>query len=575
MQTQKVARGVLVASLLGACSAALAVPDPIVNIIPLPNSNTPANPSVSNDGRYIAYRVGVGGFINIYVRDTVTGQDVQANLRVTDGSPVNAACDSPVMSGDGRYVAFGCRATEMGAVTTANVGYFVYDRIANRTELVPDLGSDIPLVLAFTGLSKDGRYLVFRTANTTTRAWKIHVRDLVNKTTTTTTAQYAGVPGESRMYISDDGRLITYTGRFDVNQTPVELLVFDRTTGITEIQSLRPNGGRGLYGIRDVSASDDGMTVAFVSNDNQLVTPAGPNALAIYVRNRRSGVTELMDRNLTTNLYMNALSGNGRYVAYANITVKVYDRWTKMTRSIPAPGVSSSTYPRMSSDGRYVVFNCARTAAAGGGQCMGYVDMGVAPDVKLSTKQLALTEGGIAGTYTAVLTQAPTSDVKVKVATSSQLALARTELTFTPLNWSTPQVISVQAVQDGVAEGLHTANLTHTVTSADVYYSVIPSMSVSAAISDAVVPTIVLPQEATWDKPELPLTGVASPGATVLLTAVNRDTGWLTSASIVADSQGNWSYTLTGLTSGVFDLDAQADGIKSAVKTVTVTLPTN
>ncbi|MBP1208021.1 hypothetical protein JOD97_006108 [Duganella sp. 1411] len=90
-------------------------------------------------------------------------------------------------------------------------------------------------------------------------------------------------------------------------------------------------------------------------------------------------------------------------------------------------------------------------------------------------------------------------------------------------------------------------------------------------ITDGLTPTIVIPA-ATWTKTEMPLAGTAAPGATVLLTAMNRSTGWMSSVSTVADAQGRWTYTMTGFTDGIVDFDAQAEGIRSAVQTVTVKL---
>ncbi len=197
--------------------------------------------------------------------------------------------------------------------------------------------------------------------------------------------------------------------------------------------------------------------------------------------------------------------------------------------------------------------------------------MGAAAGVGFSSDKLSLTEGGLAGTYTVVLKQIPNANVTVSIKPDSQLTVERSQLIFTPANWNIPQVVSVQAVQDGVQEGAHTGTVTHTVTSTDIDYTVIPTATVQLAIADAIPPTIVLPAS-VWHRSDLPVTGTAAPGATVLLTAVNRTTGWMSSASTIADQQGQWSYTLTGVTDGVVDLDAQADGIKSAVQTVTVTL---
>ena len=252
--------------------------------------------------------------------------------------------------------------------------------------------------------------------------------------------------------------------------------------------------------------------------------------------------------------------------------VYVYDRLTKNSRIIPGVFVNTTaaSSPVLSPDGRYLAFDAVNGKT--GVRSIGLANLGVAAGLTIAGTAPSLTEGGAAGTYTIALAQVPNANVTVTVSPDKQLSVARTQLVFTPDNWHVPQVVSVQALQDGVAEGRHSGIVTHTVTSADIDYTVVKPSTVTVAISDAVVPTLTLPG-ATWTQAELPLAGTAAPGATVLLTAVHRATGWLSSVSTVADAQGRWSYTLTGYTDGVIDLDAQADGIKSAAQTVTITLP--
>ena len=551
---------------------AWAAPDVRLSYVPLNSSSAPT-PSVSADGRYIAYeftrKVASGSVTaDIYIRDVVTGTDTQANLKVTGGAPtVNPLCDSPSISGDGRYVAFVCLAAPMGETAPSTRAYFVYDRLADRTEMVPTTSAREGVNPGYAALSSNSRYLAFRVYNVDTGVNKIYIRDLINRTTTATNAQYAGVPGAARMFITPDARFISYSGRFDASKAQTDVYVYDAVTGVTETQSLTLKGTHSIYGgIREPSASDDANIIVFSSDDPGLISPSGPSAYSIYMRDRKAGTTEILSRTLPS--WQSAVSGNGRYVAFLNNSIRVYDRLTKTTREIVASGGRTPSYPSISANGRYVVFNGIDPS---GSHTIVIADMGVEAGLILSSKELSLTEAGMAATYTLVLTQAPDADVKVAVKTGSQLALARSELVFTRENWNVPQVVSVQAVADGIPEGRHTAVIVHTVTSSDVNYSVVQAANVTATITDGVTPTIVVPA-ATWNRSDLPLTGTAAPGATVLLTAVNRTTGWMSAVSTVSDQQGQWSYTLTGVTDGIVDLDAQADGIKSAVRTVAIKL---
>ncbi|MEO5932081.1 MAG: hypothetical protein ABIQ08_00815, partial [Duganella sp.] len=430
---------------------------------------------------------------------------------------------------------------------------------------------DMPNQAYGSAISADGRYVAFRTF-TSTGGSKLFVRDRVNKTTTNIPAQFViGPVGGARMMISADGRYISYVGRATSPSVPPNASVYDRVTGITEAIDVKPDGNRTALGVTDLSMSDDGKVFAFSSTDSELAVPVtGKGLAAIFTRDRAAAKTEMISGSEKSHAIYSGVSGNGRYVAYVIAgSLRVYDRLTKVTRTVVLNGLNASGTPRLSSDGRYVVVAGVNAATSVVTICV--ADMGITPGVTLSANELTLTEGGIAGTYTMALTQAPDADVKITVGPGNQLSVARTELIFTPENWSVPQVVSVQALSDGVSEGRHTGTIAHTVTSTDVNFTVVQPANVTVTITDGVTPTILVPA-ATWNRSDMPLTGTAAPGATVLLTAMNRTTGWMSSVSTVADAQGRWTYTMTGFIDGIVDFDAQAEGIRSAVQTVTVKL---
>ena len=77
----------------------------------------------------------------------------------------------------------------------------------------------------------------------------------------------------------------------------------------------------------------------------------------------------------------------------------------------------------------------------------------------LNTDNTAV-EGGTGGEFTVRLLSAPTANVTVAIgadpATPDQCTFSTTALTFTTANWASPQVVSVTAVNDVLAEGQHT-----------------------------------------------------------------------------------------------------------------------
>lgn len=100
---------------------------------------TEETPAVSQDGRYVAFASEQNGVAQIFVRDTCVGAangcvaSTQMVSAATDGTAGNAESHMPVMSADGRYVAFSSAATNLvegatGATAVAAAGRQVYLR---------------------------------------------------------------------------------------------------------------------------------------------------------------------------------------------------------------------------------------------------------------------------------------------------------------------------------------------------------------------------------------------------------------------------------------------------------------
>ena len=117
----------------------------------------------------------------------------------------------------------------------------------------------------------------------------------------------------------------------------------------------------------------------------------------------------------------------------------------------------------------------------------------------VSQSTLSVVEG-LTGTFTVVLDNAPSGNVKVRVAESSaEVSLsgqsgANTDLTFTTANWNTPQRVTVTAVDDSTAESAESVTLTLTTVDAGTvaeYDSVDPAeVVVTIPGNDAVGVTV-------------------------------------------------------------------------------------
>jgi hypothetical protein len=110
------------------------------------------------------------------------------------------------------------------------------------------------------------------------------------------------------------------------------------------------------------------------------------------------------------------------------------------------------------------------------------IDSGVL--VSESAGATSVTEGGATDTYTITLTRAPSSDVTVNIITDSQVSVSPSSLTFTTVNWNTPQTITVTAVDDTVNESNHAGSISHVLSSLDLSFGGLPIAGVSLAIID-------------------------------------------------------------------------------------------
>ncbi|HWW73553.1 MAG TPA: hypothetical protein VN089_26715 [Duganella sp.] len=561
--------------------AALAAPDVVLESYQLSQpSVTYTQPSVSADGRYVAYTLHTTQGKSVYLRDRVAGTEEPVAL-TQGGAPAAQGGQSAVISRDGRFVLYSSRSPDMG-VPVGGGGYFLFDRINRTTEAVVIVAGNKIQGTMYAGISSDGRYVTYRLVDSTSQP--VYVRDMLSKTTQVTSATSTFVVSQDDpMFISDDGRYISYQGKPGTTGT-ICVCVHDRATGGTEVVNVN-NAGQSpsSNSLNKHGMSADGSVLVFANNSNNLSAGDANGTYDVFIRDRKAATTERITYGASTWASGEqgvSISGDARFVAFygygvspatiASIGLYQYDRTTKVARRAVMPLAVGAYRPSLSANGRYVVYDF-RSLSASNITHLNTADFGVPSGLTLSQKTLTLTEGGAAGTYTAVLDQVPSANVIVNVTPNAQLGVARSQLTFTPANWNVAQTVSVQALQDGVAEAQHDGIVTNTASSTDQSYVGLPAIQVTAHISDALTPTISVP--APIDSPNLLLAGTASPGATVLVTSVNLNGGGIVSVSTIADPQGNWNVALSGIGYGRFELQAEADGIKSAIYTYVNSAP--
>lgn len=368
------------------------------------------SPSISANGRYVAFQSQANNLVpgdtnarfDVFVRDMESGVTTRVSVgpggvQGNDSSGSTASGDTSI-SADGRYIVFTSQATNFVAGDTNGVAdVFLRDVWAQTTTLVSATPSGTPgnAYSAHGWVSADGRYVAFDSAATnlvpgdTNAARDIFVRDIVSSTTSRASVSSSGDQAAGDSYypsISSDGNRVAFlsiagnlvsgdaNGRFDV---------FVHELGSSSTWSATPSsvGPTSPFPTGAPMISPDGSCVVFATDASDLVA-GDTNAVAdVFVREFIPGRTTRVSVSATPlaggalgNSGESSVSADGRYVAFhslatnivpgdANGTADVFVRDTLTGTTVLAsvssqgePGNSSSLWPALSADGRFIAF---------------------------------------------------------------------------------------------------------------------------------------------------------------------------------------------------------------------------
>jgi hypothetical protein len=325
------------------------------------------------------------------------------------GAPVIGESQNPVMSADGRFVAFDSTAAGLVASPCSGGGIrqvFVRDR-AGATECVsvgPNGQGNLPS--ARPSISADGRFVAFESTATNLDparcalgGQQIFVRDRTAGTTSCVSTSPGGSPGNAPSAdaaLSGDGRLVAFqsnaTNLGECSTGVAEVFVRDRTTGTTECGSVGPGGAPGNLASSRPVLNADGTVLVFESSATNLVAAPGctTGGFQIFLRDRVTRRTECVsvgpDGSPGDAASADAaVSEDGHTVAFRSTATNlsapcttgvpqafVRSRAQGVTRCVSlapdgTPGGATSTDVVLSGDGRFVAFTSSAANLVGGG----------------------------------------------------------------------------------------------------------------------------------------------------------------------------------------------------------------
>jgi len=296
-------------------------------------------PSISGDGRFVAFVVFPNMDLSqIHVRDR-QGATTALVSATPGGNPGNGHSGSPVISADGRFVAFHSGASDLvPGDTNGESDCFVRDLVAGTTVIasLSSAGAQSNGATLFgpPSISGDGRLAVFVTEASNLVAGDVNlrpdifVRDL--QAGTTTRIQVGDFPDSSiiQPVISSDGRWIAFHSVMalvpeDTNGT-LDVYLHDRQDGTTRRISLDSADAQVAGTSREASISADGRFVAFKSDATALVPGDTNGVVDVFVRDVLHGTTT---RASVSSLGLEghgvssraSISGDGRVVAFQSL----------------------------------------------------------------------------------------------------------------------------------------------------------------------------------------------------------------------------------------------------------------
>lgn len=310
-------------------------------------------PTVSNDGNYIAFEsrgttldvdnIDANGRIDVFVRDRIKSETKR--ITYTENGESNYDSNNPVISGNGKYVAFTSRATNLLTSTDVNGSYADVYRYSIEDETLelasvssmgfqdsndasysPNISDEGNIVAFISDAELDGR-------DQDSRA-DVYVRNMNESLTEMASVTSTGLNDNGRVEytyrigLSSDGTIASFIydddyGTFDSYNVYNDdnAYTHDLTTGITTLASKHKNEDAERYYISQAAdLSGDGKFVAFHSQGQSFDLLDRDNAEDVYFYSMENDSLTTLSKPKSLGSFDDvdsvAVSKSGRFILY-------------------------------------------------------------------------------------------------------------------------------------------------------------------------------------------------------------------------------------------------------------------
>lgn len=372
------------------------------------------NSMMTPDGRYVAFVSTATNLVagdtnqiaDVFVRDLQSSNTALVSVGATSTNSIvlTSSSESPVITPDGRYIAFSSTATNLVPGVTTSGEIYIRDvamaqtiwASVNARSIAYSLLGTSNVVSYCPSISSDGNFVAFETATNPPNfnANGLILRQNIQTSGTDivgTNAYVTSAPlGDFyNLDMTPDGRFIAFVADVAGNSpaTNTAIYLWDAQTGTNTLISMDRNSELVSDGIcSSPVVSSNGQFVAFISSGTNLVANAFDGQFYVYVRDLQAGITKLVDGGTNgvgagvSPAAFPAVSTDGRFVAFDSANgslapndlnhandVFVRDTVTQTSEliSVPDPTLTSQTpngssgfYPgSISANGRYVAFS--------------------------------------------------------------------------------------------------------------------------------------------------------------------------------------------------------------------------